>query len=463
MTADWSFGLPRCYRAAAVVPLREEDVECLPSLLPGGSSTGEAHLLPTAGSSTSEPDLLILVINERVNDEAHVRENNAALLRALLNRSSDAEEVQGTCLIRLRWAEAPNTEIAVVDGTRCELLLGAKEGVGRARKMGADLALALFDEGRLRSPWLGSTDADAVLPESYFDVLAHTPNEGAALLFPYGHTGGQGPEEEAMAWVEAGFRYHVLGLASAGSPYAYHALGSAMAVHLVEYAAVRGFPNRQAGEDFYLLSKLARLAPLIRLRRPRILLRTRRSHRVPFGTGPALDRMLRTGAVTGVHHPRCFSALRFALSRLEDGLRDEVFGQQAAIHEPPLPEAPAEMKFAAQWAAIQFTAWERSFRECPSFRHRLGRLYERFDALSTLRFLHAVADHCPPVSSLTAAIDEARLLPTDAARNSASILATLRRKEEDLPRQVVATGKEPRPVAERIREAMGSTRYFTFD
>ena len=62
--------------------------------------------------------------------------------------------------------------------------------------------------------------------------------------------------------------YYVAGLAMAGSRYAHHSLGSTIAVHAKTYAAVRGYPKRSAGEDFYLLNKICKLAPVERLAGP---------------------------------------------------------------------------------------------------------------------------------------------------------------------------------------------------
>ena len=58
---------------------------------------------------------------------------------------------------------------------------------------------------------------------------------------------------------EYSLRYYVAGLTYAQSPYAFHTIGSTMAVNAEHYASVRGFPRREAGEDFYLLNKLAKV------------------------------------------------------------------------------------------------------------------------------------------------------------------------------------------------------------
>ena len=69
----------------------------------------------------------------------------------------------------------------------------------------------------------------------------------------------------ATALYELRLHHYVLGLEYAGSPYAYHTLGSCLAVKADAYAQVRGFPKRAGAEDFYLLNKLAKLGAMPRL------------------------------------------------------------------------------------------------------------------------------------------------------------------------------------------------------
>ena len=87
----------------------------------------------------------------------------------------------------------------------------------------------------------------------------------------------------------------------AGSPYAFHTIGSTMAVSAVHYAKVRGFPKREAGEDFYLLNKLAKVGSVLELDvgtdDGAIEIDSRRSDRVPFGTGAAVNK------ITGLADP----------------------------------------------------------------------------------------------------------------------------------------------------------------
>ncbi len=231
--------------------------------------------------------LTVVVVNGRVTDSEDVHSANRVLLGEL-------ERMRGRALL-------------VIDRASPGKRLPEHEGVGLARRIGADVALALHAQGKLRVPWIYMTDADACLPGGYFAVRA--PPAAAAFAYPFWHENA----DRAMVLYELWLRYYVLGLRWAGSPYAHHSVGSTMAVHCQAYAAVRGMPRRQAGEDFYMLNKVAKLGRVVRPGCRPIRLQTRGSTRVPFGTGPAWLRIrsdLEKGVPYKVVHPECFVRLR---------------------------------------------------------------------------------------------------------------------------------------------------------
>ena len=122
---------------------------------------------------------------------------------------------------------------------------------------------------------------------------------------------------------EYSLRYYVAGLSYAGSPYAFHTIGSTLAVNAVHYARVRGFPRRQAGEDFYLLNKLAKVGSVRQLSAETdcepIDIAARRSDRVPFGTGAAVGKLMELENPATeflLYHPAVFGLLRGWLGSL---------------------------------------------------------------------------------------------------------------------------------------------------
>ncbi len=362
------------YDAAVVVPVYSEDVEALQRL--------------THGTDDRKRALLILVVNAPTHAPAEAIARNEEFVDFV--RASGHSE---TLASALTWVSEPlgmtGCDVLIVDATVGPYRLKDKEGVGRARRMGLDLALALYKSGRLRSPCCGSTDADVWLPGGYFSALSEgfdspsgATSERSGVLFPYRHRPAEDPiVRAAMTELEISFRYYVLGLDYAGSPYAYHSLGSALGVSLPHYAGVRGVPNRQAGEDFHLLAKLCKLAPLERLAAPIVEIQSRVSDRVPFGTGPSLQRAVcESGHEIRYYHPEAFECLRLVLDALVRGACDP------AITELDLPTSlpPWAVARGQQvWAQVK-----PLLASCPDEAHRLRRLHERFDALRTLQFIH---------------------------------------------------------------------------
>ena len=208
--------------------------------------------------------------------------------------------------------------------------LNPKHGVGLARKIGCDLGLALHLLGQIRSPWLLQSDADVAFPlKGYTDVFsteffaANPQLCPGALIFPHRHHSADPSLHIAASLYDLHMAYYVAGLAEAGSPYAHHSLGSTIAIHADIYAAVRGYPKRSAGEDFYLLNKVCKVAPVQRLSEPTPTIEARLSSRVPFGTGPALQRIVQglPEDLSGNHylsyHPACFTLLARAIDALD--------------------------------------------------------------------------------------------------------------------------------------------------
>ncbi|MEZ4814548.1 MAG: hypothetical protein R3A80_04990 [Bdellovibrionota bacterium] len=76
----------------------------------------------------------------------------------------------------------------VINGSLEPFFLKENEGVGRARKVPADLALALWKQGFLESEIHRQTDADVRVPDTYF--LTELKKNEVAATYPYFHTQG---------------------------------------------------------------------------------------------------------------------------------------------------------------------------------------------------------------------------------------------------------------------------------
>ena len=327
------------YDHVLTIPCYDEPPECIGAVL--------GHLDASA--------LVILVVNAPSDADAEARHRTEALWRAL-----DGEDEP--------FHFAPwrgNLDILAVNRTAPNRLIPRRQGVGLARKIAADMACALIAAGRIRSPWIHMTDADAELPADYF---AQMPAGSGCALYPFRH---EAPPElaDTMRRYELHLRYYVNRLRWAGSRYAFHTIGSTIAIHADTYAKVRGVPKRNAGEDFHLLNKAAKVAPMHRLSRPEILIKARLSRRVPFGTGPALSRMTADDQPLS-YAPESFNCLAEVIAHIDRG-------------------APLSDESTALLKELGYTRFrnqaERQHRRPETLRKAT---HEWFDGLRTLRFIH---------------------------------------------------------------------------
>ena len=274
-------------------------VLCIPAY---GEGRGVLDTLASVPEGPRGSVLIILVVNETGASPEWVRAANRASLASLQPTTTTRSK-------RMWLHEHVRGDLVVVDRTAAQLPLPDDQGVGLARKIGADMALAMWAAGAIASPWIHCTDADASLPPDYFARPLAPPHAGvgqldaAACVYDFRHLPESDPETARAALrYEIFLRYLVLGLRSAASPYAFHNIGSTLALSPLAYARARGFPRRQAAEDFHLLAKLAKLGPIRPLRGEPISLSSRVSSRVPFGTGAAVARGLER-ARRGAFHP----------------------------------------------------------------------------------------------------------------------------------------------------------------
>jgi len=135
-------------------------------------------------------------------------------------------------------------------------------------------------------------DADTIFSENFLLSVAmnfHNHPESTALAAPYFHkTPTDDTAARAMLRYEIYMRHYFLNLSRIGSPFAFTALGSAMAVPVWACRAIGGMTPKLSGEDFYFLQKLRKYGHILLWNEELVYPEARFSDRVYFGTGPAM-------------------------------------------------------------------------------------------------------------------------------------------------------------------------------
>jgi hypothetical protein len=283
-------------------------------------------------------------------------------------------------------------------------------GVGLARKIGMDEALRRLP----RNGVIVSFDADSQCDGNYLRAIEehfvlHPKTPGASIYFEHPLSGPL-PEAvyRAVAFYELHLRYYVQALRYAGFPYAFHTIGSAMAVRAQAYMEQGGMNKRKAGEDFYFLQKVIALGGFTEINTTRVIPSPRESDRVPFGTGRAVRDQLR-GEVKQTYPLEPFLDLKAFWSNwsADSHVREASLCLRKFLETQNIEEVLAEIR--------------ANTSNTDAFRRRFLRWFDGFIAM---KFVHFARDHYygpKPVAG-----EAARLLKLLGCAETPDLLATFR-------------------------------------
>ena len=278
--------------------------------------------------------------------------------------------------IRPVWVDAasPGRELPAKGG-----------GVGLARKIGFDLALTCLDYSHA-DPILVALDADTLVRPDYLSSLVghfRSASAGGAVI-PFRHREDGPPSHDAaIRRYELFLRCYVQGLRMAGSPYAFHTVGSAMACTAGAYVKAGGMNSRAAGEDFYFLQQLHRTSGLAGVDGTVVYPSARASHRVPFGTGRSVGRLLSNEEDAVLfYHAECFRILGDWLVLMVNNMDSpgsEIHGRSRDI-SPYLHEYLDAAGFPDVWGKLRRTSRDDSSLTTA--------FHGWFDGLKTMKLIH---------------------------------------------------------------------------
>lgn len=182
----------------------------------------------------------------------------------------------------------PKLPVEIIDKSSLGNGWGDKNhGVGWARRTLFDHILSVATAEDV----IVSLDADTCVKPEYLQSIGENFENRAltAVSLPYYHRlTDDDAANRAILRYEIYMRSYLINLYGISSPYNFTAVGSAIAVRVEALRKIGNITPMKSGEDFYLLQKLRKMAPISNWNAQAVYPAARFSARVYFGTGPAM-------------------------------------------------------------------------------------------------------------------------------------------------------------------------------
>lgn len=380
----------------------------------------------------NEPDIL-LTLNSLKNCEApkHVCE-----VIVLINDSETSpSNIKNTNAITFNkintWIES-NTCSKLTFHCIYERNLPKKHaGAGLARKLAMDEAIRRFYTIQNTDGIIASLDADTLVSENYLNDIQKSfeiNKKQNCAIFQFEHPIKHNilPEQtNAIVLYEMYLRYFKQCLAYAGFPFAYHTIGSCFAVKADAYVKQGGMNRRQGAEDFYFLHKIFPLGGVKELANVTVYPSSRISDRVPFGTGPALAKILNDGNYY-TYNPIYFNYLKHLFENSTDLFRcNEEIAQSyhAKLHES-LRSFITLNEFTSRINEINSNS--------SSIKTFTSRFFNWFDAFKIIKYMNFIHSNENRISILNACLNFFELIGFETEdKSEISILNALRIRDKE--------------------------------
>lgn len=181
-----------------------------------------------------------------------------------------------------------NGQIQIIDRSSLgKGWVGDKYGVGWARKVLFDSIMQIADDEDV----IISLDADTSINPLYFESVGNNflNHKISVLSLPYYHNLTMDENaNRAILRYEIYMRCYLINMFRIDSPYAFTAIGSAIALKVNSLRKIGGITPAKSGEDFYLLQKMRKMTTIANYNTEPVYPAARFSTRVFFGTGPAM-------------------------------------------------------------------------------------------------------------------------------------------------------------------------------
>jgi hypothetical protein len=261
-------------------------------------------------------------------------------------------------------------------------------GAGLARKSGMDEAIRRFNLYNKPNGIIVSLDADTLVEENYLveieNYFKQNPDQvGATITFSHQTEGLEKKHLEGIQLYEKYMDYYKKALEFAGYPYPMFTVGSAFAVKAVAYVKRGGMNRRQAGEDFYFLQNLVQIGPVGEITGTTVHPSARLSDRVPFGTGPVLQKWMRGEEdLTKTYNFQAFNDLKrfFDVANVLFKISEKDYEELRIKLPPSVGIFLQEDNF---W--LEINDLNKNCSTLPAFQKRF---FQKFNAFKILKFLN---------------------------------------------------------------------------
>lgn len=321
---------------------------------------------------------VITVINSSENADELIRKQNQQTLDEALNWREEHQKAE----IDFYFINEPN-------------LPQKDAGVGLARKIGMDEAVKRFEQINKPDGIIVCFDADATCEQNYlveiekhFKYNPKTP--GCSIHFEHPLKGDKYPKYiyKGIEEYELHLRYYKNGLKFCGLPYAFHTIGSSMAVRNSVYQKQNGMNKRKAGEDFYFLQKIIPLGNFTEITTTKVIPSPRISDRVPFGTGKAMQNYLDNEKQEHLtYHMQSFVDLKQFCEQVS-----MLYENKTLILPESIKDYLVEIDFESNLKKIKNNATSEN--------HFVQLFFNWFNAFKVLKYMHFARDHFYPDASV---------------------------------------------------------------
>ncbi len=261
-------------------------------------------------------------------------------------------------------------------------------GAGLARKKGMDEAVRRFSLIEKPGGIIVSLDADTLVAPNYLVeiekyFIKNSKDIGATIAFEHQKQGLDKRQLEGIQLYEKYLNYYKKALDFTGYPYSMFTIGSAFAVTALAYVKRGGMNRRQAGEDFYFLQNLVQMGTVGEIETTKVYPSARLSNRVPFGTGPILQKWMNGEEdLTHTYNFQAFIDLQKLFS-----FKNSFFKIDAAQFNKTLKQLPDSISSFIQYDNFWDDLADLN-KNCSNLNSFQTRFFQKFNAFKILKYLN---------------------------------------------------------------------------